>query len=497
MKTLLMRVALSLILALTALQSAAGTPPGFGPYSYDGAGNIIGIGSDRFVYDEFGRLRSATLLQGTTTHSQEFTYDRYGNIRKIVTGGEANPAVPAVNEAMNRIDLADPTTTMVGQYDDAGNLISYNGGADRFSYDALNVMTESTVGTQRRLYLYTASNERIAILNMAETTVARSTWTLRDASARVLRRFERDAAGAWHWDEDYIYRGAQLLAAEVPGNTLHFHVDHLGTPRVITGNGGARIAAHTYYPFGRELTSAAQDSEAKKFTGHERDAVNLDYMHARSYLPWTGRFLSVDPVIDFKTNLRHPQGWNRYTYVRNNPMRWTDPTGKVIAYDDEFRKRVKNDADFRKAFEAWKQTKAGAAQWKAMAGDTNTVYKLSVARVTAMTDVLRESQVDGRTLPIVSHRNENKSGKLDMPNVLMTINADHIKNSHRFVPEMTASAIAKTIFHEASHGLDIGSGTKSAREAWAAEPMFNTGTEPRMHVFERELNQILPPPNWD
>jgi len=321
-----MRVALSLIVALATLRSAASTSPGFGAYSYDGAGNITGIGGDRFVYDEFGRLRSATLVQGTTTHSQEFTYDRYGNIRKIVTAGEAAPAVPAVNEATNRIDLPGATTTMLGQYDGAGNLISYHGGVDRFTYDALNVMTESTVDTQRRLYLYTASNERIAILNMAGTTVASSSWTLRDASAKVLRRFERDAAGAWRWDEDYIYRGSQMLAAEVPGNTLHFHLDHLGTPRVITGNGGARIAAHTYYPFGRELTSAAQDNEAKKFTGHERDAVNLDYMHARSYLPWTGRFLSVDPLINRRV-VAMPQGWNRYSYALNNPMRFTDPTG--------------------------------------------------------------------------------------------------------------------------------------------------------------------------
>jgi YD repeat-containing protein len=232
------------------------TVPGLGTYSYDGAGNITGVGSDRFIYDEFGRIRKATLVQGSTTHVQEFTYDRYGNIRRIVTSGESNPAVPAVNEATNRINLPGPTTNMVGEYDAAGNLTRYNE-VDRFKYDALNVMTESTVGAERRLYLYTAGNERIAVLKMAGTTVASSDWTLRDASAKVLRRFARDANGTWRWDEDYVYRGSQLLAAEVPGNTLHFHLDHLGTPRVITGNGGARIATHTYYPFGRELTSPA------------------------------------------------------------------------------------------------------------------------------------------------------------------------------------------------------------------------------------------------
>ena len=494
---LVIRIALSLTVAVAGLRSAAqDAVPGLGTYTYDGAGNITGIGSDRFVYDEFGRIRKATLVQGSTTHAQEFTYDRYGNIRRLVTSGESNPAVPAVNEATNRINLSGPTTTMVGAYDAAGNLTGYNG-VDRFQYDALNVMTESTVGTERRLYLYTASNERIAVLKMAGTTVASSDWTLRDASAKVLRRFARDAGNTWRWDEDYIYRGSQLLAAEVPGNTLHLHLDHLGTPRVITGNGGARIATHTYYPFGRELTSPAQDSETRKFTGHERDAVNLDYMHARSYLPWTGRFLTVDPVIDFKTNMTNPQGWNRYSYVRNNPVRWTDPTGKVIAYDDEFRKRVKNDAQFREAFQAWKQTKSGAAQWKAMAGDRNTVYKVGVGKVVEMTGPLRAEEVSGVTRPVIGPRNENKSGKLDMRNVSITINVDYIKSTHSMVPEMIPREIAKTIFHEATHGLDIGSGSRSARQALSVDPQYRTGTEPRLNLFERELNSILPPPDWD
>jgi RHS repeat-associated protein len=63
-----------------------------------------------------------------------------------------------------------------------------------------------------------------------------------------------------------------------------------------------------------------------KFTGHERDDVNLDYMHARYYLPFGGRFLSVDPGRDWD---RHqPQSWNLYAYVRNNPVVASDPDGK-------------------------------------------------------------------------------------------------------------------------------------------------------------------------
>ena len=53
--------------------------------------------------------------------------------------------------------------------------------------------------------------------------------------------------------------------------------------------------------------------------------------------------------------------------------------------------------------------------------------------------------------------------------------------------------MAKALFEEASHGLDMGSGTKSAKEAWAAEDRFHHDIEPRMKQFEQELNQVLPP----
>jgi RHS repeat-associated protein len=67
-----------------------------------------------------------------------------------------------------------------------------------------------------------------------------------------------------------------------------------------------------------------------KFTGHERDRLAndvhaLDYMHARYYNYGVGRFLSVDPVFG---RPHDPQSWNRYAYVLNNPLRYTDPDGR-------------------------------------------------------------------------------------------------------------------------------------------------------------------------
>ncbi len=54
----------------------------------------------------------------------------------------------------------------------------------------------------------------------------------------------------------------------------------------------------------------------------------LQYMHARYYGPFGGRFLSVDPGRDFDPS--HPQSWNVYAYVRNNPVNAVDADGRVV-----------------------------------------------------------------------------------------------------------------------------------------------------------------------
>jgi RHS repeat-associated protein len=117
--------------------------------------------------------------------------------------------------------------------------------------------------------------------------------------------------------------------------------DHLGTPRIIldrTGN-RANVKRHDYLPFGEELfggsggrTTAlgyAGDGVRQQFTSKERDVeTGLDYFGARYYSSIMGRFASCDePFMDSEQG--DPQSWNRYPYVRNNPSRFSDPTGQA------------------------------------------------------------------------------------------------------------------------------------------------------------------------
>ena len=114
--------------------------------------------------------------------------------------------------------------------------------------------------------------------------------------------------------------------------------DHLGTPRMVVDQTGslAGIKRHDYLPFGEELfvgtggRTTAQgygqvDNVRQHFTGEERDSeTGLDYLSARYYASALGRFSSAD---SFGGSIADPQTLNRYAYVGNNPLAYTDPTG--------------------------------------------------------------------------------------------------------------------------------------------------------------------------
>jgi len=315
-----------------------------GVYAYDSSGNITAIGSDTYFYDLEGRLK-VSLTRGV---EEDYTYDAFGN-RKTATGatnclGQTTCAQP--------VTLDTPTTTNrlltinggAVTYDPAGNVTKVTGVGSApdavYVYDGTAMMTQATVGSDDRQFVYTADDERIAVRRGASWT-----WTVRDQSEKVLREFTSVETGGANfamtnrqWVKDYVWRDGLLLATTSPSGTLHYHLDHLGTPRLITDANHVKVAEHAYYPFGAEinLTPHETPEEAMKFTGHERDIVagdghTLDYMHARYDNATNGRFLSVDPYLDVKSASTNPQIWNRYPYVSNSPLKYTDPTGKANA----------------------------------------------------------------------------------------------------------------------------------------------------------------------
>ena len=114
-------------------------------------------------------------------------------------------------------------------------------------------------------------------------------------------------------------------AMRVNGTLYYMLKDHLGSANVITNASGATIGEARYYPYGETRLATGSMFTDKLFTG-QREMTGLGIYHygARFYSPKLGRFLSADTIIP---NAANPQDFNRYSYVRNNPVRYIDPTG--------------------------------------------------------------------------------------------------------------------------------------------------------------------------
>lgn len=108
------------------------------------------------------------------------------------------------------------------------------------------------------------------------------------------------------------------------------------------------------------------DGIRQQFTGQQRDTEsNLDYYGERYYSSQHGRFTSVDPSYD-SVDLENPQSWNRYSYVLNNPLRYTDPTGEVWV-DNNGRPEWIDDKKFnemsnKNMYKLWTQTEYNSTE---------------------------------------------------------------------------------------------------------------------------------------
>jgi RHS repeat-associated protein len=136
-------------------------------------------------------------------------------------------------------------------------------------------------------------------------------------------------------------------AAVSPSVTVSSEVmlkDHLGSTHVIVNSNGTNPQYQRFDVWGMRADAVTGSTQSiaqsyatnnpndpsktgtrKGFTGHEMvDGAGIVHMQGRIYDPKLGRFLQADPVIQDPLNA---QNYNRYTYVYNNPLSLTDPSG--------------------------------------------------------------------------------------------------------------------------------------------------------------------------
>ena len=130
----------------------------------------------------------------------------------------------------------------------------------------------------------------------------------------------------------YIFAGSQRIARKTATAAFYFHQDHLGSASVVTDAAGAQDEATEYLPYGGQRSHSGTLQAPYKFTDQELDAsTGLYNYNARFYDPITGRFISADTLVP---DFADPQTLNRYSYCRNNPLLFIDPSGHWFGIDD-------------------------------------------------------------------------------------------------------------------------------------------------------------------
>ena len=125
----------------------------------------------------------------------------------------------------------------------------------------------------------------------------------------------------------YYYAGGQRVAMRENSTVYYLLTDHLGSTAITANSSGNRVAELRYKAWGETRYTYGTTPTTYCFTGQREDAtIGLYFYNARYYHPALGRFISADPMVPEPGN---PQALNRYAYVYNNPLRYTDSTGHL------------------------------------------------------------------------------------------------------------------------------------------------------------------------
>src|SRR5574341_2460450 len=188
-------------------------------------------------------------------------------------------------------------------------------------FDAENRLASVTVNGQTTQFIYDGDGNLVKKINQggSRTVYIGGIYEVdKNSGGTVTRTVTYYPAG-----------GAMRINIVGSSNTVYYILkDHLGSASVITNDQGGEVGTERYYPYGETRFSTGSMYTDKLFTGQRDVGLGIYHYGARFYLPKTGRFLSADTIVPGAGN---PQAFNRYSYVLGNALRYTDPTGHIIA----------------------------------------------------------------------------------------------------------------------------------------------------------------------
>lgn len=307
-------------------------------YSYDDLGNLETRDhafasssatdfTESFGYDEQNRLKYRDRKVNGSTQRQNYTYDRLGNFKKkdglgyyFYNGAKKN-RLEYVYSGANK----SGTRLYAFSYDNRGNIKT--DGNRAFNYTAFDKPYKISKGSSATTEFWYGHDR--SLYRQKLTKSGKVTDTL-----YVKGLYERTKLPNGVTEHKYNV-GSVIVTDRSNGSkeTLYLHKDNLGSTVSITNAGGNIVQHFSYDPWGKQTAFGSHSifntystpGDSHGYTGHKMmNDIGIIHMNGRIYDPTLGRFLQADPFIQAPGN---SQSYNRYAYVLNNPMSYTDPSG--------------------------------------------------------------------------------------------------------------------------------------------------------------------------
>ncbi len=289
--------------------------------------NLTGMRED-FTYDGLSRLIAS---QAGKESPVEVSYDAAGNILQKTDVGTYNYDTHGSNPYAVLGTTGEHPENYT--YDAAGNRLSSNGA--KYVYTVSGQVKIISGATSTVQYHLDAGDHR-SISTTERPGKSPETKLYINPSFEMVTREKRTEQRHYLNAPDGLFALVTLEDGKPGGRRLYIHNDLVTSIDVISDENSFVVERQSFDPWGKRrdadtwgaLISAAGNNTDKGFTGHEQlDDFALVHMNGRVYDPALARFISPDPHVQFPDNT---QGLNRYSYVLNNPLSYTDPSGYFL-----------------------------------------------------------------------------------------------------------------------------------------------------------------------